>query len=175
MNRRAPEVKPQFETVVTAELDILFRVARLLVRRAEDAEDLVGQTLFLAAKAWDKFDGTYPRSWMIQILRNEHFANLRRKGGRHDVPLDEVCEPSDEGFWEEIEWKLVGDLILDELAELPDEYRMAVALCDVEAMSYEEAAYAMQVPLGTVRSRLYRGRNLLRARLVRHQIGKDNQ
>jgi RNA polymerase sigma-70 factor (ECF subfamily) len=83
-----------------------------------------------------------------------------------NLNLEMVEEPSDDGFWEQVSWNAVGENILRELDKIPEEYRLAVALCDVEEMSYEEAAQALEVPVGTVRSRLFRGRRLLRAKLV---------
>lgn len=169
--RPAPAApKPRFEAVVEAELGVLFRVAKLLTYNADDAEDIVGQTLYQAAKAWPTFDGAHPRSWLIQILRNEHLQLVRKRSGKQTQNLDDSLEPSEEGFWEKVDLGLVAGRILEELAQLPEEYRLAVGLCDVEELSYEEAAQIMDVPLGTVRSRLYRGRNLLRARLVQLQI-----
>lgn len=159
--------KPRFESVVDSEMPVLYRLAKTLTGNETDAEDLVAQTLYLSAKAWHAFDGAYPRSWMIKIMRNEHIATARKKSNQATVPLDAVAEPSEDGFWEAIDWRAIGDDISAELAKLPEEYGFAVALCDIEELSYEEAAAAMDVPLGTVRSRLYRGRNLLRARLVR--------
>ncbi len=160
--------KPNFAAVVDSELPVLYRIAMTLTRKPEDAEDLVSQTLYLGAKNWSKFDGAYPRSWLIQILRNEFARVYRQKVSRPTVELDSVQEPSEEGFWKAIDWALVGDGIHQEVRNLPEEYALAVSLCDIEELSYEEAAVAMDVPLGTVRSRLYRGRKLLRARLVRH-------
>jgi len=166
--RGQKSLKPRnaFEDVALAELPVLYRVARRLTLSDTDAEDLVGQALLLAARGWNSFDGAHPRSWLIRILKNEHLGMVRKKAGRTIEALEEVPEPLEEGFWEEISWRAVGSDILRELDRLPEEYRIAVALCDVEEMSYEEAATAMEVPVGTVRSRLFRGRRMLRARLV---------
>lgn len=158
--------KPPFDAAVRGELTVLYRVARRLALNESDAEDLVGSTLLQAARAWDGFDGRYLRSWLVQILRNEHLGLLRRRGRRPEASLEEAVEPSDEGFWEAVSWRAVGDDLIRELDRVPEDYRMAVVLCDVEGMAYEEAAKAMGVPVGTVRSRLFRGRRLLRARLV---------
>ena len=158
--------KPPFETVVAAHLPVLYRVARRLCGGDVDAEDAVGDTLLKAVRAYAAFDGRFPRAWLIQILRNEHLGALRRRAVRPESQIDEAIEPSDEGFWRRIEWRAVGEDLLRELDGLPEEYRLAVVLCDVEEMTYEEAATACGVPTGTVRSRLFRGRRLLRARLV---------
>jgi RNA polymerase sigma-70 factor (ECF subfamily) len=175
----ATRVTERFEQIALRELPVLYRVARRLTLDDSEAEDLVGQSLLLAAKAWNSFDGRFARSWLIRILKNEHLATRRRKASKPEAALDDVDEPSDEGFWEEVSWRAVGSQVMAELDKLPAEYRMAVALCDVEQLSYEEAAAAMDVPIGTVRSRLFRGRKLLRAKLAHvvegdsHSIGEQ--
>lgn len=159
--------KPTFDAAVRGELPVLYRVAKRLATNPADAEDLVGSALLGAAKAWETFDGRHVRSWLVQILRNEHLMLLRKRGRKPEVLFEEGHEPSDEGFWEAISWSAVGDDLFRELDRLPEDFRMAVALCDVEEMAYDEAAAALGIPVGTVRSRLFRGRKLLRARLVR--------
>ncbi len=152
---------------------MLYRVARRLTLDPWEAEDLVGATLMSAAKGWNGFDGAYPRSWLIKILKNEHLASLRRKGARPlTVPLDNV-DIACEGVWREVDWRIAGSQVLHALDNLPEEFRLAVALCDVEEMSYEEAAKAMEVPVGTVKSRLFRGRRILRERLASLIPGTD--
>ena len=168
--RPAP-TKPSFDAAARGELPVLYRVARRLAGSDADAEDLVGSALLQAARAWEGFDGRYVRSWLVQILRNEHLMLVRKRGRKPEVAFEEGHEPSDAGFWEAVAWGAVGDDILRELDRLPEEYRLAVALCDVEEMAYDEAALALGVPVGTVRSRLFRGRRLLRARLV-HCVGE---
>jgi len=158
--------KPEFEKVALAELPVLYRTAKRLTHNDADAEDLVAQTLLLGARGWAKFDGRFTRSWLIRILQNEFRTKLRKAATRHEEQLDEDFQGADEGFWEEIDWKLVGEEIIAELDHLPEHFRMAVSLCDVEQLSHEEAAIAMDIAPATVRSRLFRGRKLLRARLV---------
>jgi RNA polymerase sigma-70 factor (ECF subfamily) len=144
---------------------VLYRVARRLTPNAAEAEDLVGQALAKAAGAWSGFSGEYPRSWLIRILTNCHFGVLR---SRKTKPADTSLDPdlvADEP-WSAIDWGLVGPNLMEEVDRLPPEYRLAVVLCDVEEMSYDEAAAAMEVSVGTAKSRVFRGRRLLRARLA---------
>ncbi len=155
-----------FEEVVGKELATLYRVARRLTLNGPEAEDLVGQTLLNAAKAWSKFDGQYPRSWLLKILKNEHLGSLRKSAARPVTVSIGDRDAYDDGPWNAVDWQIVGSNIIEELDRLPEEYRLAVALCDVEEMSYEEAALAMSIPVGTVRSRLFRGRRILRNRLA---------
>jgi RNA polymerase sigma-70 factor (ECF subfamily) len=154
-----------FESSLRGELPVLYRVARRLARSADDAEDLVQQTLLNAFKGWQRFDGRHLRSWLIRILRNEHAG--RRKS---DVFLDQTIGLEEDlsatdAPWDALAWRDHADRILIELEALPEEYRLAVHLCDVEELSYQEAAEAMGVPLGTVRSRLFRGRALIKSRM----------
>lgn len=155
-----------FEASVQPELPVLYRVAKRMGCTNEEAEDVVQMTLLKAFRAWDRFDGQHLRSWLIRILRNERLLELR--GSKETISLDESdnWEVPDAPFWEEVSWKIQAGSVLEALETLPDIYRLAVQLCDVEDMSYEEAAEAMDVPIGTVRSRLFRARTMLRERLA---------
>jgi RNA polymerase sigma-70 factor (ECF subfamily) len=154
------------EDLLRQELDMLFRIARRMTGNDADAEDIVGQTMLAAVRTYDRFDGRHPRAWLAQILRNEWMQTLRRRKSRPESELEDAPEPSEEGFWKQIDDKLQAERILEELDSLPADFRDAIVFCDVEEMSYEEAAAAMGVPSGTLRSRLHRGRKMLRARLV---------
>jgi RNA polymerase sigma-70 factor, ECF subfamily len=164
----APESRRTFEAAATRELALLYRISRRLTRKESDAEDLVSQTLFLAARAWGSFDGRYPRSWFIRIMKNEHLRTIR--SSRSEAPtvaLEEAPEiAASSSEWHDLDARLIGDSVIEELDKLPEEYRLAVSLCDSEGLSYQEAADALEVPVGTVRSRLFRGRRILRERLA---------
>lgn len=125
----------------------------------------MGQTLLAAARAWQGFDGRHARSWLLRILKNEHLQNLRKGASRPQFAPLEDAEPADLQTWERLGERSETEEILRELDNLPEEFRLAVTLCDIEQLSYEEAAMAMGVRVGTVRSRLFRGRRLLRDRL----------
>ncbi len=154
-----------FEGSVRGELPVLYRVARRMGCSSEEAEDVVQTTLVKAYQAWDRFDGRHLRSWLIRILRNERLMLLR--GAHPTESLDEpaAAEAAEEPFWDEMTWRLAADRIKDEMERLPEVYRMTIHLCDVEELTYEEAAEVMEVPIGTVRSRLFRARAMLRKRL----------
>lgn len=146
-------------------MPLLYRVAKRLTGNAAEAEDLVGQTLLSAYGAWERFDGSHPRSWMIRILTNCHLKILRAGGGRApSVELDP--ERVGKEPWHAIDWSLCGPQLMAEVDRLPQEFRLAVVLCDIEEMSYQEAADALEVAVGTLKSRLFRGRRTLRARLA---------
>jgi RNA polymerase sigma-70 factor, ECF subfamily len=152
-----------FESNLRSELPVLFRVAKRLAKSSDTAEDLVGQTLYAAIKFQHSFDGRHLRSWLIKILRNEYNTLVRRESARPTVVLEEV-EGESESFWEEVHWKVDAEMLMKELDNLSEEHRMIIQLCDVEELSYEEAADALDVPVGTVRSRLFRARAKLRDR-----------
>lgn len=154
-----------FEQVIRAELPVMYRTARRLTLDAAWAEDVVGQALLDAAKAWSTFDGRHPRSWLIKIVHNRFLKDVRRAASQPKTTEMADVDPAGPDAWQELNWKLAGDRIMAELDKLPEEYRLAVQLCDVEELSYEEAADVMSVPKGTVRSRLFRGRRILRDRL----------
>ena len=159
--------RPTFERAVRPELPVLYRVARRMVRQEADAEDLVQKCLLRAFRAWGSFDGRYVRSWLIKILRNEAIADGRGLEANADLlPLDEATAEVD-SVWDQVEWNLRCDRILEELGELSVEHRLPIQLCDVEEFSYEEACEALDIPMGTLKSRLCRGRRLLRDRLIR--------
>ncbi len=154
-----------FEKAVKGELSVLYRVARRMGCSPEEAEDLVQIALIKAYTAWGRFDGRHIRSWLIRILRNERLMAIRSE--KNEVSLDEpdAPEPVEEPFWNQLSWKLQVDRIMEELNQLPEIYKTAIHLCDIEQLSYEEAAEAMDIPIGTVRSRLFRARAMLREKL----------
>lgn len=147
-------------------------MARRLTPNAAEAEDLVGQALLNASVGWSGFDGVYARSWLIRILTNCHLRVLRDRGRRpQSVELDPERVPEEP--WAAIDWQLCGPTLLAEVDRLPEEYRLAVVLCDIEELTYEEAAAAMEVAVGTAKSRVFRGRRMLRARLA-GLVGEEN-
>lgn len=154
-----------FESQLREELPVLFRVAKRLAKSTDTAEDLVGQTLYAAIKFKHSFDGRHLRSWLIKILRNEFNTLIRKEQSRPTVVLDEV-EGETESFWDEVHWRVDAEVLMRELDNLTEEHRMIIQLCDVEELSYEEAADALDIPVGTVRSRLFRARAKLRERCM---------
>jgi RNA polymerase sigma-70 factor (ECF subfamily) len=100
-------------------------------------------------------------------MRNEHLGRIRKSARQPEVPLQDVHELSEDGFWLQIDHQLVHAEILTVVDKLPEEYRLAVVLCDIEGMTRQEAAISLEISEGTINSRLHRGRNLLRAQLAR--------
>lgn len=156
-----------FDRAIEAEIPLLRRMAQRLAATAEDAEDLVQSTVMHALRSHALFDGNHIRSWLITIMRNRQRSLWRRMRLVREEPeaLEEtLTEP---GFWTKVHDRLESEEIVRALDELAEPLRLAVLLCDVEEMTYEEAAKAMAVPIGTVRSRVFRGRRQLRDLLCR--------
>ncbi|HEV3061378.1 MAG TPA: sigma-70 family RNA polymerase sigma factor [Vicinamibacterales bacterium] len=168
-------VPPAFEAEALASLDSLYRTALRLTRVPADAEDLVQETYLKAFRAADSFTpGTNLRAWLFTILHNTA-RNQVRDRARDAVSIDsEVVEralqaPIRAGSPETPETLLLRETLAPELQAaidgLPDVFRQAVWLRDVEEFSYAEIAEMLSVPVGTVMSRISRGRNLLFERL----------
>jgi len=164
----------QFEREALVHLDRLYGLAlRFTGGDVPRAEDLVQDTILRAWRGWDGFErGTNARAWLATILRNTFINDFRRRRRRPDpVGFDDVSERevfaeiADEdpegGFFDH----LVDAEVSAAIDELPDEFRVAVVLSDLEGLSYEEVSDAMGIPVGTVKSRLYRGRRRLQRRL----------
>lgn len=162
-----------FERSVSPELPVLYRVAKRLGCKPEEAEDLVQTCLIKAYKAWDRFDGQHLRSWLIRILRNERLMVIRSQ--KDAVSLDEYedLDIPTEGFWTALSGKLEAERILAAIEKLSPAYQMTIHLCDVEELSYEEAAAVMDIPIGTVRSRLSRARQIVREMLINEQSAME--
>ena len=168
-------VSPAFEAEALASLDSLYRTALRLTRDPADAEDLVQDTYLKAFRAADRFaPGTNLRAWLFTILHNTA-RNRARDRAREAVDVDSAAveQARDSGFGirdsETPESLLVREALAPELQDavddLPAAFRQAVWLRDVEEFSYAEIAAMLDVPLGTVMSRISRGRRLLFERL----------
>jgi RNA polymerase sigma-70 factor, ECF subfamily len=142
-----------------------------LTRSREDAEDLAQEAIVRAYEAYDRFDGANFKAWMLRIVTNLYINKYRqRQRGPQLGSLDEdgVAEPM--AAESEIPERVLldeamGAEIEDALARVPDDFRIAVMLSDLEGLSYQEIADVTQVPIGTVRSRIARGRSILRKAL----------
>lgn len=151
---------PCLESLVCHELGTLYRVAQRMVG-ARDAEDLVGQTLMLAARSFSAFDGRHPRAWLLTILLNEARKSSRRP---QSAPLAEDY-PDHTNIVTETFHRITHSMILSALDDLPMEYRLAIVLVDIEELSYAEAAETLGLRSGTLAARLHRGRAQLASRL----------
>jgi RNA polymerase sigma-70 factor, ECF subfamily len=156
-----------FEGEVLPHADRLFRLAMWFVRNRDDAEDVVQDTMMQALKSFHRFQpGTNCRAWLSTILQRV-VSNKRRAAGRSrvvDDPDDRIAQTVP--FVPPVPQELTDELIVGTLQRLPTTYQEVILFCDVEDLSYKEAAEALDIPIGTVMSRLHRGRAQLRAELA---------
>src|SRR4249919_1575609 len=166
-SRDDSDARAAFEGEVLPHADRLFRLAMWFVRNRADAEDVVQDTMIQALKSFHRFQpGTNCRAWLTTILQRI-VSNRRRAAGRSKV----VEDPDDRLaqavlFVPPVPQELTDELVLGTLRKLPDAFQEVILLCDVEDLSYKEAAQALAIPIGTVMSRLHRGRAQLRAELA---------
>lgn len=156
-----------FELEVLPHAPRLFRLAMWLERNRADAEDVVQDTMMQALRSFHRFQpGTNCRAWLITILQRI-VSNRRRAKGRSIV----VSDPDDRlahavPFVPPVPEALTDETVLSTLRQLPAAFQEVILLCDVEELSYKEAAEALAIPIGTVMSRLHRGRVQLRTQLA---------
>ena len=169
------ERQERLETEALTHLDALYRTALRLSRNPQDAEDLVQETYLNAFRALDRFEeGTNLRAWLFRILNNAFISQYRRRKRRPSSSLEDVTEyylydhladgaaPSGvESPEREVLDRIGDERVLRALEELPVEFRQVELLADVEGFSYREIADILGIPIGTVMSRLYRGRRRL--------------
>ena len=167
-----------FESEALVHLDMLYRVALRLAGNPADAQDLVQETMLRAYRSWGQYTpGTNAKGWLLTILRNL-FINEYRRRTRHPETVDvDTIEPfavfpeiQDEDPQATFFDRIVDDEVLKALDDLPEVFREAVMLSDVEGLRYEEIANVLGVPVGTVKSRLFRGRRLLQSRLYDYAV-----
>lgn len=175
------EIRKQedFNEEIIPHLDALYNFGLRLTSDPNDAEDLVQDTIVKAYRFFSSYEkGTNAKAWLFRILKNSYINNYRKKSKKpQEVDYDEVSS-----FYEtiraertdtsDLEDKMFRDLIDDDISqaldEIPEDFRTVVLLCDVEDFTYEEIANMLDVPIGTIRSRLHRGRNLLKAQLMEY-------
>lgn len=158
-----------FERYVLPEIEVMLRVAMSLTRDRAEAEDLVQDTLMRAYKAIDRFDGRYPRAWLLTILRNTHINRHRKRRPEllrdPDHTNDRTMEAASDALVDDFIDNSFDAAIIDALASLDAPFRSVVELVDIDGLTYAEAAEALEVPVGTVMSRLHRARRRVRDQL----------
>ncbi len=170
--RASPERAEAFDRYVVPELETLYRVALAITGDHAEAEDLVQDTVVRAFAAVDRFDGGHPRAWLLTILRNTHINRHRRRRPSllaDPADIDGLAEPpaSAETGPEPAAMAAVFDEAVETaLGSLGVEQRAVIALVDVDGLSYQEAADVLGIPVGTVMSRLHRGRKKVRRKLA---------
>lgn len=163
--------RDSFERQAEKVFPSVFGTALRLTRSREDAEDLAQEAIVRAYDAFERFDGSNFKAWILRIVTNLYINKYRqRQRGPQVGSLDEegVVEPMSAEA--EVPDRILFDNALsaeveEALAQVPVDFRTAVILSDIEGLSYQEIADATGVPIGTVRSRLARGRSLMRKAL----------
>jgi RNA polymerase sigma-70 factor, ECF subfamily len=168
-----------FEATILPHLDSVFRFAMWLLRDRTEAEDIVQETLTQALQSFHRFQpGTNARAWLLTILRHIRSNRLR---ARQRKP--EVVEAEDRldalPAVEVTPQQVTDEEVLAALKALPQGFQEVIVLADVEELSYKEIATVLEIPIGTVMSRIHRGRRLLRASLAEYAaaqgIGRSRQ
>jgi RNA polymerase sigma-70 factor, ECF subfamily len=170
-------LEARFESEALPLLPGLYSAAYRLTRNPTDAEDLVQETFLRAFRGFHQFQpGTNLKAWLYRILTNTFINSYRKKQREPQTVSDEEVEDwylyskmADEGFEPSAETSVIEALpdedVQQALSSLPEQFRVAVLLADVEGFSYKEIAEMTGVPIGTVMSRLHRGRKALEKRL----------
>lgn len=180
-----PVPKADFHEEALPHMDAVYRFALRLAGSRDLAEDLVQDTFLRAFRSWDRYTpGTQCKSWLFTICRNV-FLRRREREERHDELVAENVDRNS-GPFEVVNpvWvkavkadpegdffdSIVDEVVLEHIQDLPEDYRMVVLLSDLEGLSYQEIAEMMEVPVGTVKSRLFRGRRILQGTLYDYAV-----
>lgn len=173
----------EFEKEAIPHMDALYNFALRMTGDSDEADDLVQETYLKAFRFFDKFErGTNCKAWLFRIMKNT-FINSYRKSSKEP---DKIDYEDVENFYENIkpsstdsahlEKEMYDNLLDDELsnalASLPEDFRTVIILCDIEGFSYDEIADFVDIPVGTVRSRLHRARKMLFAKLYNYASDK---
>lgn len=183
LSKEELQKQKDFEDEMLPHLDAIYNFALKLTAEPNDAEDLVQETIVKAFRFFNSYEkGTNAKAWLFRILKNS-YINIYRKKSRqpNQVDYDEVAtyyenvrsDHKDTTDLENIMYReMLDDDVTKALTDLPEDFRTVVMLSDVEGFTYEEIANMLDVPIGTIRSRLHRGRNLLRTQLLEYATKK---
>lgn len=179
LRRHSDRTRAEFETLLEDQLDALYAAAMRLTRNARDAEDLVQDAVLRAYRFFDRFErGTHFRAWIFRILTNTFINRYRRSvkertlvdGPERESVTDQLVsrDAADQAGDPERHFfgRLVSDDVVRAVDALPIDFRMVVILADLQEFSYKEIADILDIPVGTVMSRLFRGRRLLEKSLL---------
>ncbi len=176
--RMSTSKRQSFEEEALPHLDTVYRVALRLAGSETLAEDLTQDTMLKAFRSWSQYrEGTNARAWLLTILRNtfiNEYRKMRRRGPTLDVSeiepytvFHEITDVDPSGSFFD---RIVDDEVLRAIDALPDEFRETLVLSDIEGLSYAEIATMTNVPVGTVKSRLFRARQALQRRLYDYAV-----
>ncbi len=182
-NKMNSEERKAYQEEAVPHIDALYGTALRLTKSESDAEDLIQETMLKAFRYFDKYEnGTNCKAWLFKIMHNTFINRYRKKQKRKEYlidddyrPLQERAEapehtPFHEDFdsEEQLYFKMFGDEVKEALEQVPVDFRMVVLLADLQDFAYKEIAEIMDCPIGTVMSRLYRGRRMLQDELTEY-------
>lgn len=182
MSRQESQRRRAFDKEALPHMDALYRTALRMTKNPEDAEDLVQEAYVKAYRFWDRFEpGSNCRAWLFKIMTNIFINNYRSKSR---TPISVNVDDIDDNFLygqlaalgpgdnpeRQLFAKIFDDDVKKAIEELPDDFRLVVVLSFLEGFSYQEIAEIADLQLGTVKSRLHRGRKLLQKQLYDYAI-----
>jgi RNA polymerase sigma-70 factor (ECF subfamily) len=164
-----------FEGEALGHTDLLYNYALRMTGNPADADDLVQETFLKAYRFWDRYEqGTNIRAWLFRILKNSYINRYRKESKEpskvdyddvqnfySSMPVNGGTDNSPDLAFD----RMLDDVVSAAVLDLPEDFRTVVILCDIEGLTYEEIAEFVDRPLGTVRSRLHRGRKILQGKL----------
>jgi RNA polymerase sigma-70 factor (ECF subfamily) len=182
LNRSSEASRREFEALALPHLDGLYAAALRLTKNPRDAEDLVQDAVLRAFRFFDKFErGTNIKAWLYKILTNTFINRYRRSTKERNIVEDErdsvqdrllsrdaadAAENPERAYLD----RMLSDDVLKALDSVPVDFRLAVILADLQDFSYKEIADILDVPVGTVMSRLFRGRRILQKQLAEYAV-----
>jgi RNA polymerase sigma-70 factor, ECF subfamily len=172
----------EFEAEAYPHKDILFNFALRTTGDKDDAHDLLQETFMKAFRFWDKYEkGTNVRAWLFRIMKNSYINRYRKETREpgmvdyddvenfYDLIRDDSTDSND--LQKRMYSNMLSDEVIEALQSLPEDFRTVVILCDIEELTYDEISEFLNCPIGTVRSRLHRGRKMLEEKL--HEYAKN--
>jgi RNA polymerase sigma-70 factor (ECF subfamily) len=165
--KNTPDLLKDFEEEAMPFTQDLFRVAMFLKRNKDLAEDLVQETMMQAFKSFHRYKlGTNCKAWLTTIMYNTHYKQLKKQTRLKLVEDKDELIAKTVPFEASVPERITDEDVLAALENVPQHFKEIVVLCDVESFSYKEIAAIMDIPIGTVMSRLHRGRKVLRNELA---------
>jgi RNA polymerase sigma-70 factor (ECF subfamily) len=184
--KKRSEKDEAFQREAVPHLDALYGTALRMTKDEQDAEDLVQEAMLKAYRYFDKYEnGTNCKAWLFKIMTNTFINRYRKSKKRKEYlvdddyrPLQERAEAPERNPFiddfnqdeENLYFKMFGDEVKNALETIPVDFRMVVLLADLQDFAYKEIAEIMDCPIGTVMSRLYRGRRMLQAKLEEYAV-----
>ena len=180
-NKMNASERKAYQEEAVPHIDALYGTALRLTKSESDAEDLIQETMLKAFRYFDKYEnGTNCKAWLFKIMHNTFINRYRKKQKRKEYLVDDDYRPlqeraeapehtpfhEDYDSEEQLYFKMFGDEVKAALEEVPVDFRMVVLLADLQDFAYKEIAEIMDCPIGTVMSRLYRGRRMLQSELA---------